>query len=137
MKRSLIKRSTFKKGTQTSEISLRKQLHSKAWKLMSQYVRVRDKNTCVTCDKCTKNLHAGHFLHNCLDFDLRNINAQCEQCNTFLHGNLSEYRGYLEKKYGKDIVAELKIAKKLEKKLYPWELELIIADLQKMLEGTL
>lgn len=99
-------------------------------------VRLRDRK-CVTCDKRLpiKKLQAGHFLHNCLDFDFRNINAQCEHCNYFLNGNLSEYRAYLEKKYGPDIVPILKIAKKLEKKLSLWELELIIYDLQKTLKG--
>jgi hypothetical protein len=128
MKRSLIKRTPFEKGTPSE----RKKLHDKAWRIQRKIVILRDK-MCITCGS-THLLQAGHFLHNCLDFDLRNINAQCKRCNYFLNGKLGEYRGYLENKYGKDIVAELKIAKKLEKKLYPWEYELIIADLKEMLK---
>lgn len=86
-------------------------LRQKAWDTFSIFIRLRDRK-CVTCNARfwdedlgefgIKGLQAGHFKHSVLDFDEININAQCEQCNHFRSGNLSEYSVYLVNKYGAD-----------------------------------
>ena len=80
-------------------------MHKKAWKVFSKWIRNRDKR-CVTCGS-TKQLQAGHFWHNVLDFDEININAQCVYCNHFLSGNLASYSAYLIRKYGKRAFGDL------------------------------
>lgn len=76
--------------------SYRKTLFKKAWKVFSQYIRAGNESLSVDCFTCGKAImpneaHAGHFIHNKLDFDERNIHPQCAHCNTFLHGNLGIY----------------------------------------------
>lgn len=50
-------------------------------------------NTCYTCGKMVRGreLHAGHFHHNKLDFDERNLRPQCNACNTYQGGKPREY----------------------------------------------
>jgi len=71
---------------------------NRAWDTFSKWIRERDKR-CVTCG-ATEGLQAGHFWHNCLDFDEMNINAQCARCNHYLSGNLAVYASYLIAKHG-------------------------------------
>lgn len=73
-------------------------LKRKAWDVFSKWIRNRD-GRCVTCGSRSQ-LEAGHFWHNCLDFDEMNINAQCKQCNHYWSGNLAPYSVYLINKYG-------------------------------------
>lgn len=85
-----------------------KTLKSALWKLTSQIVRLtsadlfRQTNRCFTCGKVhpITELHAGHFIHNKLDFDFRNLKPQCVHCNLFKHGNLWNYGKKLQKIYG-------------------------------------
>lgn len=72
---------------------------SRAWKIFSQYIRLRD-GRCVSCETGGAE-NAGHFWHNVLDFDEDNINAQCVRCNKWLSGNLASYSVYLLGKLGK------------------------------------
>lgn len=73
-------------------------------------------------------MHAGHYIagNACglsLFFDERNVNTQCPGCNTFRHGNLSEYAIGLERKYGHGILQDLKTCKR-PKEYWPvkkWE----------------
>jgi hypothetical protein len=90
--------------------SPKKILKDKAWKTFSKWIRNRDKQ-CVCCGS-TNNLQAGHYWHNCLDFDEENINAQCARCNKWLSGNLATYGMYLLNKLG------TKKFKALEKRHY-------------------
>lgn len=88
-----------------------KQAHKYCWNKFSQYVRMKERGVCFTCDKrdVWKNQQAGHFVHrDCLDFDERNIHCQCPRCNKWLNGNLIEYAVRLEKLYGFGIIRELK-----------------------------
>lgn len=57
---------------------------------------------CYTCKHwfAWKVMNAGHFIHNKLDFDERNVHPQCVQCNLWKHGNLGRYAYYLIKEYG-------------------------------------
>ena len=85
--------------------------NTKAWKLFSQFIRLRDGGVCFTCDdrKSWKLQHAGHYIHRNKStfFDEMNVNCQCVRCNKWKHGNLCYYAGYLIKKYGAKKVLEL------------------------------
>ena len=69
------------------------------------FIRNRDKDQlCISCQKIPLKKNAGHFYnannHYNLRFDERNVHLQCEHCNTFLSGNLINYRENLIKKIG-------------------------------------
>ena len=74
-------------------------LKDQAWKIFSQYIRLRDKR-CFTCPNGRAE-NAGHFFHNCLDFDEENIHGQCVRCNKWLSGNLAVYAVNLLRLLGK------------------------------------
>jgi hypothetical protein len=59
-------------------------------------------------------MDAGHYHHAHLDFDEKNVNAQCKQCNGFGKGKPREYAHYLVTKYGPTIFDELLERKKNE-----------------------
>jgi len=87
--------------------SIRKTLHKKAWKLMSEWIRRKDANLdgyneCYTCGhiKHYKEMNAGHFKHDRLDFDLRNLKCQCVNCNQHNSGRLDVYAEHLIRDYG-------------------------------------
>lgn len=122
-----------------------KKLFDKAWKLMSQYIRLRDSDwrgylECCTCKKVieAKKAHAGHYRHRYLDFNEKNINGQCAGCNTYRSGELDKYTLFLIKKYGLGVIEELDKAfhaHKLKhdqtgKKYTAEELEIIIEALK-------
>lgn len=76
-------------------------------KEFNHYIRLRDKGkVCISCQKPPKKINAGHFYnannHWNVRFNEYNVHIQCEYCNTYLSGNLTEYRINLEKKIGKD-----------------------------------
>ena len=61
------------------------------------YIRERDKDrVCISCQKPPLKKNAGHFFnannHYNVRFDEDNVHLQCEHCNTFLSGNLINYR---------------------------------------------
>lgn len=65
--------------------------------IFNQYIRIRDKGKkCISCQKIPKKENAGHFWnannHWSVRFDERNVHLQCEHCNTYLSGNLINYR---------------------------------------------
>lgn len=70
------------------------------------YIRKRDKGLpCISCGKDNnKQFHAGHYRsvgsapH--LRFNETNVWRQCATCNTYLHGNLIEYRKELVNRIG-------------------------------------
>lgn len=95
--------------TKRFQLSLKKKLHNKAWKLMSEWIRRKDANLdgfnyCYTCEaiKHYKDLDAGHFRHDKLDFDDRNLKPQCTKCNRYYSGMLDIYAYKLLKDYGKE-----------------------------------
>lgn len=108
-------------------------LRRKAWGLMSEFVRRRDRGICFTCGikKNWEEQQAGHFIHrDHLDFNFVNINCQCPRCNKFLSGNLDVYAEKLIAKYG-----ELEFMKlcALRHKVVPWrvsDLENIIGNIK-------
>ena len=56
-------------------------------------------------------MHAGHKYsagqHPITRFDEDNVHGQCIHCNTYLHGNLEDYRKNLINKIGIEKVEEL------------------------------
>ena len=76
---------------------------------MSPYIRKRDKGICISCGnkRPYKEQNAGHFVHNKMDFNEKNINCQCVHCNKWLKGNLGWYAVNLDLKWGKDTAQKL------------------------------
>jgi len=78
----------------------------------NKFIRLRDSDddsfVCISCNqhKRLTQLHAGHFYpahnNNSVRFDEDNVHSQCIKCNTYLHGNLANYKDNLFKKIGKE-----------------------------------
>lgn len=85
--------------------------------LANRYARLRDcfgsdGAACISCGewKSFEELDGGHYIPTTTSstrFDERNINAQCRQCNRFLHANLRGYFRGLEKKLGRSGLDDL------------------------------
>lgn len=76
-----------------------------AQQVFNKYIRLRDKGqVCISCQKECKKENAGHYFnannHWAVRFDENNVHLQCEHCNTYLSGNLNEYRTNLINKIG-------------------------------------
>lgn len=87
----------------------KKGLWQKAWdkqrkEIISEQIDFQGYVTCYTCLKSllAKECQIGHFWHNKLDFDKRNLRIQCLRCNHFLGGNLGAYAARLIKENGMD-----------------------------------
>lgn len=103
------------KLTKTYDKKIRKTLQNKCWKLISLIVRRSgaDDKGMVECYTCLKKyqwneMDCGHFWHDRLDFDRRNLKPQCVRCNQHLHGNLGEYAERLIRENGLEWVAQLR-----------------------------
>ncbi len=97
----------------------------------NKYIRLRDKgNVCISCQKIPKKENAGHFYnannHYNVRFDENNVHLQCEHCNTFLSGNLINYRENLLKKIGAEEFNVLEGKSKVTRKFTKEELKEII-----------
>lgn len=73
--------------------------------IFNKWIRLRDQGiNCISCNKPAKKENAGHYRsvggNPELRFEPLNNNLQCEYCNTYLHGNLIDYRINLIKKIG-------------------------------------
>ena len=73
--------------------------------IFNRWIRLRDQGEpCISCQKPCKKENAGHFQavnkKPELRFEPLNVHLQCEYCNTYLHGNLIDYRINLIKKIG-------------------------------------
>lgn len=70
------------------------------------YIRLRDDGLpCISCDNPNmKKVNASHYYnannHYNVRFNEDNVHSSCEYCNTYLSGNLIEYRPRLIKKIG-------------------------------------
>lgn len=76
-----------------------------AQQVFNKYIRLRDAGkNCISCNKPALKENAGHYFnannHWNVRFNELNVHLQCEHCNTFLSGNLIEYRKYLINKIG-------------------------------------
>lgn len=113
-----------------------KGLKRKTWDWMSKYIRLRDSiayckeveipldsgvGRCCTCGKIIpwKQADAGHFISrgsggaSGVYFDERNSNFQCRSCNRFNQGSAQEYNDFMLKKYGQDVIDELRMRNKV------------------------
>jgi len=136
-----LKKKERKESTKKFQESLRKTLHKKAWKLMSEYVRSKDADfqgytKCYTCHKMInwKEANAGHRHHGKLDFDERNIKCQCVQCNLHLSGNLGEYERHLITDYGLEWSNQLKLDANTHLGYQISDLKAIIDDLKQKID---
>ena len=101
----------------------RPKLMKAAWKKFSIHVRKsvadwRGYVACVTCGKVYKwdsgMIHAGHWIHDKLDFDPRNIHPQCRDCNYKYNKNANiSYAIFMARTYG---IKEMEAIKKLAQK---------------------
>lgn len=102
-----------------------------AQQVFNKYIRERDKGLkCISCNKKPLKENAGHFYnannHWNVRFDEYNVHLQCEHCNTFLSGNLINYRDNLIKKIGIEGYKELEERAKATRKFTVDELKEII-----------
>jgi len=102
-----------------------------AQQVFNKYIRLRDKgNVCISCQKTPKKENAGHFWnannHWSVRFDERNVHLQCEHCNTYLSGNLIEYRKQLINKIGIEQLTLLELEANKTRKFTIEELKEII-----------
>ncbi|MEK6878840.1 MAG: recombination protein NinG [Nanoarchaeota archaeon] len=124
----------MKKKKTINSAKLMKKLKNKAWKLMSLWVRKRDK-FCFTCNGPVQ--QAGHWKHGVCDYEDWNIHGQCIKCNYFNSGAGTTYTLRMIDLYGLEKVKEYeRIA--AQKKGYKYrieELNNIILDLTKKLNS--
>jgi len=96
-------------------------LKKEAWKVFSQYIRLRDcrKTTgtlshglCYTCgrDYPYTRLQAGHFLAGrggAVLFKEDQVHAQCMPCNVWNHGDFPTYQEKMRAEFGIEKVEEM------------------------------
>ena len=100
--------------------------------VFNKYIRIRDKGqSCISCQKKPLKENAGHFWnannHWNVRFNEDNVHLQCEHCNTYLSGNLINYRENLLKKIGESKFNLLEVEAKKTRKFTVQELKEIIA----------
>ena len=85
-------------------------------RVFSRYVRMRDchggTGRCISCGRqiTVSTCDAGHFIpraHTATRWDIRNVNAQCRECNRMKDGNAAGYRRGLIERYGPGIIEQL------------------------------
>jgi len=105
-------------------------------KVFNKFIRTRDcagdsGGNCISCGKWFpfEELEAGHYFTTgsapSLRFNEKNVNIQCTGCNKWRSGNLAFYSAALIRKYGKDIITELRaeVSKELPSSSEMYELE--------------
>ena len=110
-----------------------------AQQIFNKYIRLRDKGkVCISCQKPPKKENAGHFFnannHYNVRFNESNVHLQCEHCNTFLSGNLINYRTNLIKKIGEDELTKLEAEANKTRKFTKEELKEIIETYKQKLK---
>jgi Bacteriophage Lambda NinG protein len=73
-------------------------LKKRAETVFHHWILKRDNYICYTCGH--QGGEAGHYWHNKLDFDERNLHCQCTSCNRFKSGNLAIYAHNLIRDHG-------------------------------------
>jgi hypothetical protein len=99
--------------------------------VFNKYIRERDKDElCISCKQKPKKENAGHFWnannHWNVRFDEDNVHLQCERCNSFLSGNLLEYRTNLCLKIGQERFDQLEARARVTRKFTKDELKELI-----------
>jgi ribosomal protein S26 len=105
--------------------------------VFNKYIRERDKNElCISCKQKPKKVNAGHFWnannHWNVRFDEDNVHVQCERCNSYLSGNLLEYRTNLISKIGAERFNQLEARARVTRKFTKDELKELIKKYKKM-----
>ena len=79
----------------------------------NKFIRLRDKGLpCISCGVTMhKKINACHYYssggHKNLTFNPDNVHSGCERCNSYLAGNLTEYRKGLLKRIGSERLQQL------------------------------
>ena len=99
--------------------------------IFNKYIRLRDKGqVCISCQKKPLKENAGHYFnannHWNVRFNELNVHLQCEHCNTYLSGNLIEYRKGLINKIGEEQLTLLEMEGHKTRKFTKDELKEII-----------
>ena len=104
-----------KRSKRTSDKTLKKRL----WKQFSIHIRVSaaDEQGYVQCVTCparhlwnSGEIHAGHWIHNRLDFEERNIHPQCVRCNYHWNTQVTiAYSVFMARTYGVEVMDELRL----------------------------
>ena len=107
--------------------------------VFNKFIRLRDKGqVCISCQKKPLKENAGHFFnannHYNVRFDERNVNLQCEHCNTYLSGNLIEYQRNLIHKIGTTDYSQLEAEARKTRKFTIEELKEIMAIYKKKIK---
>ena len=85
-------------------------------RVFSRYVRLRDchggMGRCISCGRpiTVSTCDAGHFIprtHTATRWNIRNVHAQCRECNRMKDGNAAGYRRGLIERYGPGIIEQL------------------------------
>jgi len=110
--------------------------------VFNKFIRMRDKDElCISCKQVPKKVNAGHFWnannHWNVRFDEDNVHVQCERCNSYLSGNLIEYRQHLLTKIGAERYNQLEAKARVTRKFTKDELKEIIKTYKnKIKDGT-
>jgi hypothetical protein len=107
--------------------------------VFNKYIRLRDKHElCISCKQIPKKSNAGHYYnannHWNVRFNEDNVHLQCEHCNTFLSGNLINYRENLLKKIGEGKFQLLEAEANKTRKFTKEELKEIIETYKKKIK---
>ena len=105
----------------------------------NKYIRHRDKGlNCISCGNEPKKANAGHFYsqggHSNVRFNEDNVHLQCEHCNSYLSGNLLNYRIGIEKRIGTARLIVLEVIAHETKKWTIQELNEIIETYKRKLK---
>lgn len=105
------------------------QLKKKVWKQFSIHIRVSAADgqgyvQCVTCPARhlwdSGEIHAGHWIHNRLDYDERNVHPQCVRCNYHWNTKVSiSYSIFMARTYGIEVMEELQLLANTQGNRYP------------------
>lgn len=104
--------------------------------VFNKFIRMRDKDElCISCKQIPKKVNAGHFYnannHWNVRFDEDNVHVQCERCNSYLSGNLIEYRQNLLTKIGLERFGQLEAKARVTRKFTKDELKELIKKYKK------
>ena len=84
-------------------------------------------------------MQAGHYVPagagNSCYFDERNVHCQCYRCNIMLYGNMDEYAYQMKKKYGDQVIEELRKKKRTIKQFSISELEELLETYKQKLKN--
>ena len=117
------------------ELETVQSLMKKAQKVFNEFIRLRDKENCISCGKPLGDKYdAGHYIastYKVHTFNENNVHSQCVHCNQYLSANLLEYRKALINKIGSDAVWWLEQTKHQEYKPTREELKQLIETYKK------